>query len=219
MLLSKEYRFIFVHVPKVAGQSITNALMPHVATYWQKAASHILPYRYQLKAYTKIKQCGGPGFMPQPYEDHVSASQLIEEMGESAYRSYYTFGFVRNPRAWVFSNYTYALKNPRHKKHSFVKEFSSFKDYCIWYSSSGNNIKMQKNYLFDDNNKQLVDAIGKQEDLQRDFALICSKLGIKANLPELNVSSKESFEAHYDVDTWRMIGEVHADDIRLLGYE
>ena len=45
MLLSIEKRFIFVHIPKTAGQSITQALGPYAVrpqkTQWRRLLSHL----------------------------------------------------------------------------------------------------------------------------------------------------------------------------------
>ena len=65
MLISKRHNFIFIHVPKAAGQSVTNALMPHAATRWQCILSPLIPFRYQLKIFTKIKTFTNISFHPK----------------------------------------------------------------------------------------------------------------------------------------------------------
>tara|TARA_R100000027_G_scaffold38198_1_gene28162 strand:+ start:11653 stop:11919 length:267 start_codon:yes stop_codon:yes gene_type:complete len=83
MIISEKFNFIFVHVPKVGGQSIANALMPYAATSWQRALNNVVPYRYQLKIFTKFKQYsrGRIAFMPHPYDDHIRGPKLRETMG------------------------------------------------------------------------------------------------------------------------------------------
>jgi hypothetical protein len=218
MLLSQKHKFIFIHVAKVAGQSITSALMPFAATAWQKCLSPIIPYRYQLKAYTKLKQHLGISFMPQPHADHIRAAALREEMGWEVFESYYSFAFVRDPWAWVLSNYTYARRNPRHWRHKLVHAFKDFDEYCRWFCTEDEKIKFQKDYVFDDKGRQVVDFIGKMENIEADFAHICGHLGIRASLPHFNASRHESHLQHYSDELFELVKETFAEDIRLLGY-
>ena len=218
MLLSKKKKFIFIHVPKVAGQSVTNALMPFAASGWQRGLSCIIPYRYQLKLYTKLRKHTGITFLPQPFVDHVRCEEVIQTLGAETFNAYFSFSFVRNPWAWVLSQYSYALKNPRHNRHRLVKEFNDFDSYLKWHCKEDDHLYLQKSFVCDTNGKLLVNFIGKQEQLEKDFNHVCKTIGIASKLPTFNVSTKSSYKNHYNQDTRDLVASRYAQDIDLFGY-
>ncbi|MBC8202441.1 MAG: sulfotransferase family 2 domain-containing protein [Planctomycetes bacterium] len=218
MLLSKKHNFIFIHIPKVAGQSVTNALMPHAAMCWQRLLSPVIPYRYQLKAYTKLRKHTGITFNPQPFHDHIEANEIVDRLGLDVFKSYYSFAFVRNPWAWALSQYTYAVKNPRHTKHAFMKQFNDFDEYIRWHCKKDDSFYLQKSYVCDSNGTQLVNYIGKQEKLSEDFAHVCKNIGIGTTLPKFNVSRKSSYKDHYTNDTKKLVETLYEEDIEYFKY-
>jgi hypothetical protein len=218
MLLSKKNNFIFIHVPKVAGQSVTNALMPFSAMCWQKALSPVVPFRYQLKLYTKLRKFTGITFQPQPFIDHVRAYEVKESLGSVVFNSYFSFAFVRNPWAWVLSLYTYALKNPRHHLHKQVKNVENFEGYLQFVCNNNEIIFLQKEFICDNDGKQIVNYIGKQENLSEDFTHVCKTIGIKATLPVFNVSRKISYKDHYTPETKKIVEKLYEEDIDYFKY-
>lgn len=219
MLLSEDHKFIFIHVAKVAGQSVTNALMPYAARPWQRYLNTIFPYRYQLKVYSKLKKRCGIAFPPQPFVDHERAIRIRESLGEDKYKEYFTFAFVRNPWARAVSIYTYANKNPRHRMHRKVIELGSFDRYLEWHCGGGEIISTQTDYVCDAEGNVIVDFIGRQEQLEDDLKIVCERLNIKTELAKFNVSRTDSYQNYYNGSSRRMIEEAYRSDIDMFGYE
>ena len=139
-------------------------------------------------------------------------------MGVELFNKYFSFAFVRNPWDWVRSNYTYAKKNPRHKKHRLVNNLGSFSEYCRWHCNEDQNIKFQKDYIFE-NNQQVLSFVGRQETLDSDFRVICNKIGIKNNLPHYNKSdASESLDKYYNQYLYDLVSSRFSEDVNLLGY-
>lgn len=220
MLISNQYRFIFVHVHKVGGQSLTNALMPFAAAGWQRAMNRVFPYRYQLKVFTKLRQKSRNRitFYPQPARDHIRGPELRELIGHETFDNYFSFAFVRNPWAWVYSNYIYARTNPRHWQHKFLQQFNHFEEFCEWQHASVKRPALQRDYIFDGQGKQILDFVGRQENMEKDFFTITQRLGIQAELPRLNVSAKDSYKKHYTPTTRQLVAEQFVEDIEAFGY-
>lgn len=118
MLISNKRKFIFVHIYKNAGSSVTNALMPYASNKWQRMTSHVLK-RFNISLQ----------FDPQPFPSHIKASELINAMGKEAFEAFFSFAIIRNPWDWQVSLYKYMLKNASHHQHDLVKSLGSFDAY------------------------------------------------------------------------------------------
>jgi hypothetical protein len=205
MLISRKYRFIFIHVYKNAGTSITSALKPFVQFKWQKKANRI------------FKKFGVSYFDLKPYPTHIPAAELKSKMGKKAFDSYFKFGIVRNPWDWQVSLYTYVLIKTRHPLHKTVKRFRSFDEYLEWRYTKP--VIYQKSFLFSEQNEQLVDYIGRFENLKDDFNEICSRLNISATLPQRNISSTRPYQKYYNKRTIDLVRKKLGPDIRLFEYD
>ena len=205
MLISHSRKFIFIHVPKVAGRSITMALLPHaagpVATWVGRAARKI----------------GIDGIGPRPYDDHITAMELIDRIGRARFDDYLSFAVVRNPWDWQSSLYNYALKHPGHYQHEMTKGFGSFANYLEW-RCDGHYI-LQSDYVCDAEGRVLVDLVGRMENLEQDFRGFCSRLGLDVELPRLNVFKQKDYHEDYDDRLRDMVARTFARDIEMFGYE
>ena len=102
----------------------------------------------------------------------------------------------------------------------------------------------QYNYLFDENNRQLVDYIGRFEDLQAGFDQVCTSIGISPlTLPHVNETGKnrgavyslkqmvkrvspfhrkydehEHYTKYYDNESIDLVAKLHARDLGTFGY-
>jgi len=206
MLISKKNNFIFIHIYKNAGTSITNALEKHCTNSASILTSHAL----QRIGIT-------PNFGPSPYPGHITAEQLIQKIGADTFNSYFSFAVVRNPWDWQTSLYKYALKNKNHYQHELTKSFSSFQKYIEWRCSE--EIRLQKDFIYSSNNKKLVSQIYRYENIQEDFKKICKRININEQLPTLNTSEKSDYKSFYNSKSKRLIEKSFHDDIELFNYQ
>ena len=65
-----------------------------------------------------------------------------------------------------------------------------------------------------------LDFVGCYENLNEDFAYICNKLKIKAELIRFNASrpEKDDYRKYYSEKTRQIVEKVYEDDIKSLGY-
>ncbi|MGK7931015.1 MAG: sulfotransferase family 2 domain-containing protein [Microcystaceae cyanobacterium] len=208
MLLSKKQKFIFIHVYKNAGTSITTALEPLTVDPWQQLANNILN-RLDISS----------PFNPQPFPDHATAPEVIEIMGKDVFDSYFSFAIVRNPWDWQVSLYKYMLKYRKHPKHDLVKSFADFDEYVIWRCSHSQEFKVQKDFIYSQAGELLVDFVGRFETLDTDFSKICDRIGISTTLPKLNISNTKPYQEFYNEKTKELVRDTFKEDIELFGYD
>lgn len=206
MLMSKKYNFIFIHIYKNAGTSITHALRPFALSQWQ------------WSAHLKLKSKGLPSPFtdPHPFPTHTTAPEIIDVLGSEKFNSFFSFAIVRNPLDWQVSLYKYMLKSKTHHQHEFVKDLGSFEEYLKWRCE--NEVKLQKDFIYSENDELLVDFVGRYEDLDADFKKICSHIGISASLPELNVSNTNPYEEYYTEETKDLVRQAFEQDMKTFNY-
>ncbi len=203
MLLSEKHKFIFIHIYKNAGTSIARALLPYTSS---------IPYlpvlRNKLRVIYKF---------PEPYKGHVQAPELIKELGEERFNSFYSFAFVRNPWDWQVSLYCFMLKTKTHRHHKIVSELNSFDEYVEWRCRE--DVRYQKDFIYSQEGKLLVNFVGRYEKLNEDFDKVCSVIGVNTHLSELNVSNKKPYQEYYTKKSIELVREVFQPDIELFGYD
>ncbi|MBI3315868.1 MAG: sulfotransferase family 2 domain-containing protein [Candidatus Omnitrophica bacterium] len=204
MLISYRLKFIFVHVYRTGGTSITHALGAYSA----------LPYEsFAAKGLQKL------GFLPSlgSFPPHVKAIELRRRLGRRIFDPFFKFAFVRNPWDREVSNYFFILGSPDHPFHSEVKHKGSFERYLEWRARKGG--AAQKALVTDPRGRLLVDFVGRFESLGEDFKKACSHIGVEAELPCLNRADHRPYRECYNASTRRLVSEMFKDDIDFFGYD
>lgn len=215
MIISHDHRFIFVHVYKTAGTSIMEALEP----YAHNPPSWVFwPGIRKLKLHETSSNARW-----QCFPKHISAPEVQSRVSDKIFRNYFKFSIVRNPWDWHVSIYHYILKWKEHPDHLHVKTLGSFERYVEWMVhqplSLQGSFALQKDFLYNDFDKCLVDFVGKFENLQKDFNFICKKVGIpEVDLPKTNATSHAAYQTYYNDRTRLMIEKKFEKDIALWNY-
>ena len=158
-----EKNCLFFHIPKTAGISVSKSLFGDVK--W----------------------------------GHRSVSFYKSYYGEDTFNSLYKFCFVRNPYKRLFSAYTFLKQGGINNQDlefskSYLKEYINFNEFVLkglerkeimnWV-----HFKPQYTFICDENDKVVMDFIGKVENLNTDFNTVCKRLNIKSELQTLNKSN------------------------------
>lgn len=160
-MISHENKCIFVHIPKVAGTSIVSIFDDKVKT---KSENRLL-----LPFCTDANK-----FDPPPTHlritDHVKYGHVSKEM----FDEYFKFTFVRNPWDRIVSEYKYRRHASRYDFKTFL--FERFPE-PLW-SDEYCHVIPQYDFLYGKDGQCLMDFIGKFENIQHDFNVVCSELGL-----------------------------------------
>lgn len=198
MLLSLRHQFLFIHIYKAAGTSVTHALRPF--------AGETLPRRLLARA-------GLLRGVPR-FPDHVTARELQAAIPDVFAKSF-KFTFVRNPWDWQVSLYHYMQQERRHPQHALVAGMT-FDNYIRWRVIEDKHL--QKEFVTDAAGDAIVDFIGRFESLEEDFAAVCRKIGIAARLPHRNPSKHDDYRSYYNDATRALVAEHFREDVEMFGY-
>jgi hypothetical protein len=204
-MICKDYKCVFIHVPKVAGQSIELFFAQLIGLTWQSRAPLLLRFNPD------------PAFGPRRLA-HLMASEYVPcgHITEAEFNSFYKFSFVRNPWDRIVSEYKYRGHSKRFDFKSFLfKHLPSSK-----LSDGRRHIISQHCFLYDESGRQLVDFIGRFENLQKDFDFVCKRLNISnAILPHRNQSpNRKNYIEYYDSESKEFIAKLYEKDIKMFNY-
>lgn len=220
-MICREYKCIFIHIPKTAGQSIEN-------------------FFFNLVGSSRGQGGRKPGAVKLAHptaEEYVRTGRMTEE----EFSSYYKFSFVRNPWTRLVSEYKY---------RNYIKKYS-FRDFVLHnlpergHDDAYRHVMPQHEYLYGPSGKLLVDYVGRFENLQPDFDFVCSKLGInESRLPHVNSANTPTYASahplrarikeilfrdkephhinyvdYYDDETRTVVAEMYKKDIELFSYK
>ena len=209
MILSHKKKFIYIHVYKVAGTSIRTVLKEYDDLSYSDFS-----FVENVKFYIGKRI----NFLSRWAIDHINANQLKLHLSENVFNTYFKFAFVRNPWGWQVSLYHYMLQYKEHHQHKLISKMKSFDEYIEWRIN--NDMGLQKDFLYDKNGKLLVDFVGKFENLQEDFDIICSKIPInQTNLPFANSSQHTHYKDYYNAYTKELVSKAFSKDIEAFNYD
>ena len=221
MLISQSKKFIFIHIYKTAGTSVREQFISHARLIDRLAYE----YKPSMRIYRKIRnlmqwQYGG---MKQftGYHKHEKAYNIKNKLGEK-YESYFKFSFVRNPYDFIVSLYFFILATKNHRYHEDIKN-KNFDEFVKYYISL--HPPLQTDFLMDESRKSnIVDYIGRFENLQRDINEIKQLVGIKKEdtIKHRNESVKrgtKEYVPYYKTFTKNLVKVYFEKDLDLLGYD
>jgi chondroitin 4-sulfotransferase 11 len=147
--------------------------------------------------------------------------------------NYFTFTFCRNPfdrlvSAWYEfkkeDEFLWAKKSSYWNQQSFKDSNLSLEEVLENFCKFAEYTAMQKHIhwcRFDELNDMVqLDFIGRFENLEEDFNVVCDKIGIpRQELPHLNKSKRKHYSEYYDDKTRQIVAKHYAKDIECSGYE
>ena len=191
-MISHKHKFIFVHINKTGGTSIEKL----------------------LKKYSNR------------FRKHQSITELNREVTSN---DYFKFAFVRNSWDRFLSLYKYRVKTNQTNLYSNPVPFKEWarnihtKNPNHYNIPNKNKLLMlseQLDWITDVNDNVNMDFIGRFENLQEDFNIVCDKIDIpRQELPHKNKTDHKHYTKYYDVETREMVAEKYARDIEYFGYK
>jgi len=186
-----EYKCIFVHVPKTAGISVSEAM-------FGGQVGHLRLRDYEAADAIKFDKYFKFAFVRNPWDRLFSAYTFLRQGGAH-----------QDDRNWAINNIINFNSFER-----FVCEWLNIENAYSWV-----HFVPQFVFLTGSNNKIALDFIGRYESLHADFFLLSDKLGLNAKLAHQNKSTSMNYVDAYTDEMIEIVRYVYSEDILALGYE
>ncbi len=208
MIISHRHKFIFIHVWKTGGTSVTRALSPFVENQTPDG-------RFLNGLFEKKKP------LSSDFDKHITSAELADKLDEKYFKNYFKFAFVRNPLSWEVSYYHYITQKPNnHPQKEIIRQLGSFENYIPWAAEHEMMKRSQRTFLHDENGNSLVDFVGKYEELEEGMNYVAKKLGLSGlELERHNTSKHGKYQDYYTAETAAIVMEAMKVDFELFGYQ
>lgn len=216
-MISSEKKFLFIHVPKTAGNSIQSILKD----YSEDKIVVKEDYQDGVERFEIINE-------EYKVTKHSSLSHYKQRLDKETYCDLFKFATIRNPWDMMISHYF--------SFHSGVKQWNRKN-----FTELVNKVKPLRYYITERNifsdlldkiitkktlsKKKLdadIDFIIKFENLDDDFKLVCEKIGIAYKLlPKRNISidKRQHYSCYYDEELKEMVRSKFIEEIDFGCYE
>lgn len=235
MIICNSKRFIFIHIPKCAGTSVTRALAP--SCRWNDIVLGSTDFGTGIEGAYK-KKFG--------LEKHSTVRDVVNVVGEEVWSEYFTFTIVRNPLHRIVSWYTFARKlydgqnylrrmvpwlyrlfekplksrAPVVKAYQESRSFSDFLRHEGCFGDDGTLPQLEWMRRETDSHHIPLDYVGHLESIEADFQHICRRIGVDASLSRHNSSRSGTYSQFYssrrDIE---IVLDRYAEDFNRLSYE
>jgi len=155
---------------------------------------------------------------------HLTAKEIIAEVGKQNWDSAYKFTVVRNPWDKVVSLYEYRRKKNKTQIASRSITFTEWvklthgQNKNSFYNNNVKSFQPQVEWLKDDEGIIAIDFVARFETLHTDFEQIRTAIGNKTYLSHLNASNRKNYKEYYTNETRKIVGRWCHEDIEIFGY-
>jgi len=202
-MISFRHNFLYVHIPKTAGNAIQNILRH---------------YSEDKIVCEKPGQDGVERFQVRndkyQVEKHSTLKDYRRELGAATLGKLFKFCCVRNPWERAISFYF----SPHRGEVSWDRE--AFKKLVAEIVPASAFVALDKPVASGKSPFENVDSVIRYENVDEDFRKVCERIGIPpAELPVRNKSRRGHFTQYYDLELVDLVRARSSDEIDYFGYE
>lgn len=201
-MISHKNKYIFVHIPKCGGTSIEKVLC---TTENVDLNLDDTTEDFDVNRLSKEDR--------REYIVGINGKQhmFLDKFPPRYQKEYFCFTFVRNPWDLMVSKYYYS---------QIHKAGISFKKMIL--SIDGVKLRHHHNLKFNqaDFINSNINYVGRFENLQGDFDIICDKIGMpRQQLEKLNTTKHPPYWECYDSQTRDIVARKYKKDLETFGYK
>jgi len=209
MIVSHKHRFVFIHIEKCAGTSVTNALLPCLGS--EDLVLGVTPEGERLHE---------SNWRAGKLHKHSPAWFAREALGPEIWETYFKFSFIRSPWDLLVSSYHWALETTWVDPRGTIEKIRALPDFNAYLLSPYCRKANCFDYVSDRAHRHIIiDFIGRQERLAADFGEVCKRIGLPpSDLLLINPSSHAPYTDCYTPETRQRVEDWFRRDIAAFGY-
>ena len=202
-MISLKYNFLFVHIPKTAGNSIQNILR----TYSEDRVVCLNPLQDGVERFGVISE----RFRTRK---HSKLNDYRTALGNELFTKLFKFTTVRNPWDRMISSYFSPHRGEiswdRDHFKNLIFEVEPITSYLFLESHNDQKVSSFKN----------IDYYIRYENLNEDFKKACALIDIPWEpLPMRNKSQRQSYGQYYDDELIELVQNRFSDEIEYFNYK
>jgi hypothetical protein len=225
VIVNHTHKFIFVHVPKSAGTSVTE-LFSQYSSYRDlevggTALGEVLQNEFK-KRFGLTK--------------HATAGEIRAIVGAELWKSYFSFGIVRNPYARAQSTFHFMKRwrgNKEMDRLKFIENMPDFKTFALSPKLKRKQyhrlLWSQTQWLCDEDGKLAVSQVGHLESLDADLERIQQSIPGLPDRPKQALAAPKRNKSEADDEALQKLlrdepeveqalYEAYQDDFETFGY-
>jgi hypothetical protein len=216
MIVSHKHKFIFVHLGRTAGRSLTAAIAPYCGR-----DDIVTPYGKR----TGQNYAGS--------DRHLTAHEIRATIGRDRFEDYFKFTIERNPWDKIVSRYWAYASDPRKSLYKRVPEWLTGRPLSFdeWFELrvlqarflTFGHYRLPRHYeSYMENDRPLVDFIGRYENLTEHLAVISDRIGVPIVLHKTRGTGRHkervAYTERFDERKRQIIETWFRKDLDYLGY-
>ena len=204
MLVSREHRFLFIHVQKTGGSAVARALVEAMPDLAHVPGSKHLRLAPALERFPELDGYFAMGFVRNPWERFHSWHSMILRRRDAALDGTYDADLFARNEFW----------------QRVVTDHPDFEGFVLDGLRRIPRLRVpQIDYLLAPSGRR-ADYIGRTEDLEHDLARGLGMAGLPApeEVRRTNAGPLDDHRAHYTPAMRDRVAEVAARDIAEFGY-
>lgn len=203
MLISERHNFLFVHVQKTAGTSLSDILKPHALHPTDGRLNKLASDLGLVRDWRKFH-----------FRKHANLRKAQSVIPAPVYDGLFKFAFVRNPWERLVSWYQYVQKTPSHEDCLPGEAFADFARRFL------RKPRRAQWWMIEDRGGSMgLDYVGRFENLNDDIAHLCQRIGIAPQaLPHRNKMASKDYRTFYDDGLAQAVQNTWAQEIEAFGY-
>ncbi len=203
-MLSIAKKFLFVHIPKTAGNSLQNVLH----TYSEDEIVTLGPHQDGIERF-EIRNSR------YDITKHSTLSHYKSILASSLYESLYKFATIRNPWermiSFFFSPHRGITKWDRDEFLALLTTIHPLRHYIIEDANTSSDIDTSLDCH--------LDFLIRFEQLEYDFQIVCNNFGIPyTKLPKRNTSTRQHYSHYYDKELKQLVHDKFIEEIEFGRY-